>query len=207
MKRASKLNLGMRFRHPWTEADDRILQEIWSAPGPIKSHMRRLPNHTPSSCLMRAAELGLGKRVRSLYMNRFSWVEKAILSELSVSANLHIRHLAKAIGANPEYIRKVLVRLHGKGIRIAGWTHLTVAGSSWSPLWALGGEPDAPMPAKRSDSERAKAYRAARAAKTYARSPFAVALGQVQPVAAPTGRVFQQPMDIEEWGHSRKEAA
>jgi hypothetical protein len=206
-KRASKLKLEMRFRHPWTQADDEILREIWCSPGSIKSQMRRLPNHTPSSCQVRAAQLGLGLRDRSLYA-RSSWVERAVLIELSKASNLHIRHLAKVTGANEEHIRRVMNRLRGKGVRIAGWTHLTVAGSVWSPLWALGNEPDAPMPQKRSDSERSRAYRAARAAKTYVRSPFAVALGQVQPItASSTGRVYRQPMDIEEWGHSRKEAA
>lgn len=205
--RAESLGLGSRYV-AWTNEEDRILTEIWSMGTSLKSQMHRLPNRSWKAAIDRARVIGLKARPAKQFVSKYSWVEDVVIAELAKGTPLSAHLIADRTPASYQRAIQILRRGHGSKYRIADWERRNVTGTgSWTAIWALGSEPDAPRPANKSREAQSRDYRQKKRIAAGRFNPFLAAAGLVTPPSSGCGRVYQQPMEIDDWGQSRKEAA
>jgi hypothetical protein len=199
--RAKRIGLGARYI-AWTAEEDSILREIWMR-GSVKSQLSRLPGRSWKGVLTRAEKLRLPKRSASIFVGGGSWVDDAVHRILKSGLPMNAHILAGEIGASYSRTSRILNQDRNDHFRIVGWEHVSASNiGAWTPIWSIGSEPDVPMP-KKSSTERMRITRAKQRMNAASFNPFATAMGVVEIKSTIQGRIFTQPMDVEQWHQSR----
>jgi hypothetical protein len=190
----------------FTPEQSALIARIWVNGGSIKPYLAELGDRPYSTVVSHAIKtLHLGPRPKSDRGHKeYAW--SVIESELQKEPGTVPEITARTGFVFSTVNKRLCLSNAGESgrVHIIDWRKRSNGGKP-VPVYAFGPGENAPMPAPFTASEKA---RLVRDRKRGARNPFLVAAGFVPPkLTAPTGRVFQQPMDIEEWGHSRKEAA
>jgi hypothetical protein len=192
VQRAARLRLGARHI-AWSGEEDAILAEIYAGNGSIKSQMHRLPGRTYISAKSRAERLHLDHKA-PITDGSLSWIKAAALIELQKGIPLSDATLSRITGATRAGLKPILKRMHGNGIRVAGWERS--GAYSWLPQFAIGNEPDVPKPAPK---DRLQALREFRERQRIAKgriNPFSAMTGLIAAPTGQPGRVYRQSMSI-----------
>lgn len=189
----------------WTPEENAILAEIWASPRTIKAGMHRLPNRTYDAARVHAEILGLGNKTPAQKGSRSPYFIK-IARSIAANGPLTTLEISRILGVCRRTIQRILDDCHGTDFYIGDWKK--VGSNHIAAAWMIGSLDDAPKPEPKTAREAHKDYRTRKKIKAGKYDPFAVAAGLIRPVCTVhTGRVYQQSMDIDEWGYSRKEAA
>lgn len=183
------------IKNDWLMSEIALLRDKYSAALTHTELMALFPRHTPGSVHRKAAELGLSRSQVGIPKPRHGLTR--LLTVLKKSGPSTKKQIAECLGICEGAVQN-LIRAYRSELRIGGWEPPPRAGK-WAPKWAIAnGLPDVAPPF---------APRGAKVGRKAA-NPFATAAGLVQPaLTSAVGRVFQQPMDVDEWGQSRREAA
>ncbi|MCA8242888.1 MarR family transcriptional regulator [Burkholderia sp. AU32262] len=170
----------------WTTAEARRLARLYPSPIPSKALYAAFPRHSRKSVQTFATRVLKIKRAPD-YRSRATpaWDRmRAILEREPLS----VRELVKRCGVSQQRVSELLT-IHRTEVHIVDWIP-PVCRAQWRAVWAVGTGPDVPCPA----AIKTEAARAARSAMK--RNPFLAAAGLVTIPAGERGRVFQQPMDV-----------
>ncbi|MDS0850080.1 hypothetical protein [Burkholderia cenocepacia] len=173
----------------WTTAEARLLARLYPSPIPSKALYAAFPRHPRKSVQIYARTvLKISrpprdhKTVAAPAWNRM----RAILE----SEQLSVRELVERCGVSQQRVSELLT-IHRAEVQIVDWIP-PVGRAQWRAVWAVGTGLDVPCPA----SIKTEAARAARDAMK--RNPFLAAAGLVTIPTGERGRVFQQPMDVDD---------
>lgn len=183
------------IKNDWLMSEIALLRDTYAIAITHAELMALFPRHTAGSVHRMAAELGLSRSQVGIAKPRHGLTR--LLMMLNARGPSTKKQIAEGLGICEGAVQN-LVRSYRSELRVGGWEPPPRAGR-WAPKWAVAnGLPDVAPPF---------APRGAKVGRKAA-NPFATAAGLIQPVlSSGVGRVFQQPMDIEEWGQSRAEAA
>ncbi|WP_175785363.1 hypothetical protein [Burkholderia ambifaria] len=171
----------------WTTGEARLLARLYPSPIPSKALYAAFPRHSRKSVQTFAARVLKVTRGQRDYRSRATpaWDRmRAILEREQLS----VRDLVKRCGVSQQRVSELLA-IHRAEVHIVDWIP-PIGRAQWRPVWAVGNAPDVPCPA----AIKSDAARAARSAMT--RNPFLTAAGLVTIPAGERGRVFQQPMEV-----------
>ncbi|MGN6085814.1 helix-turn-helix domain-containing protein [Trinickia sp.] len=192
---ANSLGLKRDGRQQWETTEIRLLYELYPTTTPIREIVARLAPHTKESIHKQAACQGLKRPRCGVEHHHPGWERLRLL--LESRGALTQAQIAGALGISQSAVHK-LRQAYGNNLRTAGYVPPVHQGK-WTPMIGLAdGRPDAPKPFR---------PQGARSGRKMA-NRFATAAGLVTPsLTAPTGRVFRQPMEIEDWRQTCEEAA
>ena len=168
----------------FTNHEVEIIRKHWPTAMPREQIIALLPRHTYDSVKQYASQRLKLKRCSS------PWWEP-LRDLLSVKPRTKTE-IAAAFGVSAHCAGEIIAEYHGTKVYIKSYD--IGQGKGRAPArWAIGNEPDAPPPI--SQRRRAKSTV----------NPFAVAAGLVDaPKVGQVGRVFAQPMEVENWRDSRE---
>lgn len=183
------------IKNDWLMSEIALLRTSYGSAPSHAELMALFPRHTPGSVYGMAQQLGLSRSQRGFAKPRHGL--HRLLKLLEVNEPLTKKQISEHLGICEGAVQNLL-RLYRSELRIGGWEAPPRAGR-WSPKWMVAnGLPDVTPPF---------APRGAKVGRKMA-NPFATAAGLVQPnLTCAPGRVFQQPMEVEGWEQSRREAA
>ncbi|KWD81819.1 MarR family transcriptional regulator [Burkholderia ubonensis] len=173
----------------WTTAEARLLARLYPSPIPAKALYAAFPRHSRKSVQTYATTVLKVTRPPRNYKTVAApaWDRmRAILEHEPLS----VRELVKRCGVSQQRVSELLTN-HRTEVQIVDWIPPD-GRAQWRPVWAVGTGPDVPCPA----AIKTEAARAARAAMK--RNPFLAAAGLVTIPVGERGRVFQQPMDVDD---------
>ncbi|HDR9199335.1 TPA: hypothetical protein QDB48_000606 [Burkholderia vietnamiensis] len=173
----------------WTTGEARLLARLYPSPIPSKALYAAFPRHSRKSVQTFATRVLKLKRARRDYKSRATpaWDRmRAILEREQLS----VRDLVTRCGVSQQRVSELLT-IHRAEVHIVEWIP-PVGRAQWRPVWAVGTGPDVQCPA----SIKTAAARAVRDAMK--RNPFLAAAGLVTIPVGERGRVFQQPMDVDD---------
>ncbi|QND94722.1 hypothetical protein SY91_02132 [Burkholderia cenocepacia] len=173
----------------WTTAEARLLARLYPSPIPSKALYAAFPRHSRKSVQTFATRVLKLKRAQRDYRSRATpaWDRMRAILERE---RLSVRELVTRCGVSQQRVSELLT-IHRTEVQIVDWIP-PEGRAQWRPVWAVGAGPDVPCPA----AIKTEAARAARAAMK--RNPFLAAAGLVTIPVGERGRVFQQPMDIDD---------
>ncbi|AQQ20203.1 hypothetical protein [Burkholderia cenocepacia] len=172
----------------WTTAEARLLARLYPSPIPAKALYAAFPRHSRKSVQTFATRVLKIKRARRDYRARATpaWDRMRAILERE---RLSVRELVKRCGVSQQRVSELLT-IHRTEVQIVDWIP-PEGRAQWRAVWAVGTGPDVPCPA----AIKTEAARAARHAMK--RNPFLAAAGLVTIPAGERGRVFRQPMDVD----------
>ncbi|KVE11202.1 hypothetical protein [Burkholderia vietnamiensis] len=173
----------------WTTGEARLLARLYPSPIPSKALYAAFPRHSRKCVQTFATRVLKLKRARRDYKSRATpaWDRmRAILEREQLS----VRELVTRCGVSQQRVSELLT-IHRAEVQIVDWIP-PEGRAQWRPVWAVGTGPDVQCPA----SIKTAAARAVRDAMK--RNPFLAAAGLVTIPVGERGRVFQQPMDVDE---------
>ncbi|ENH6339717.1 hypothetical protein ABWH74_003071 [Burkholderia vietnamiensis] len=173
----------------WTTGEARLLARLYPSPIPSKALYAAFPRHSRKSVQTFATRVLKLKRAQRDYKSRATpaWDRmRAILEREQLS----VRDLVTRCGVSQQRVSELLT-IHRAEVHIVAWIP-PVGRAQWRAIWAVGTGPDVPCPA----AIKTEAARAARSAMK--RNPFLAAAGLVTIPVGERGRVFQQPMDVDD---------
>ncbi|MBR8136884.1 helix-turn-helix domain-containing protein [Burkholderia cenocepacia] len=173
----------------WTTGEVRLLARLYPSPIPSKALYAAFPRHPRKSVQVYARTvLKISRPPRDYKIVAApAWDRMRAILE---TEKLSVRELVERCGVSQQRVSELLT-IHRTEVRIVDWIP-PVGRAQWRPVWAVGTGPDVPCPA----AIKIKAARAARDAMK--RNPFLAAAGLVTIPAGERGRVFQQPMDVDD---------
>jgi hypothetical protein len=174
--RAQRIGVSMTGPSTWTKAEDQAIRRGYKHGIPLKEIAAELDGRSPRAICARAIRLGLNGKFAGKTGSTFSWIEMAARKALEDGIPLTARALIAATGASNPGMVHLLRRVHGKGFYIANWEN---CGHTYAAMWALGDEPDAERPAKKTAADSCRAWRARQKLKVGAGNPFATLILQV----------------------------
>ncbi|MDF0501578.1 hypothetical protein POK33_12705 [Burkholderia cenocepacia] len=173
----------------WTTAEARLLARLYPSPITSEALYAAFPRRSQNSVQTFARRVLKVKRPERDRQARATpaWDRmRAILEQEQLS----VRELVKRCGVSQQRVSELLT-IHRAEVHIVDWIP-PVGRAQWRPVWAVGTEPDVPRPA----AIKTETARAARSAMK--RNPFLTAAGLVTIPVGERGRVFQQPMDVDD---------
>ncbi|MCO8321920.1 helix-turn-helix domain-containing protein [Burkholderia cenocepacia] len=173
----------------WTTGEVRLLARLYPSPIPSKALYAAFPRHPRKSVQIFARTVLKISRPPRDYKTVAApaWNRMRAILE---SEQLSVRELVERCGVSQQRVSELLT-IHRAEVQIVDWIP-PVGRAQWRPVWAVGTGPDVPCPA----AIKTAAARAARSAMK--RNPFLAAAGLVTIPAGERGRVFQQPMDVDD---------
>lgn len=189
---------------PWTEEQNALLKRIWPTGENIKRYMPQLGNRGYTTIVSHAKKtLKLGPRPKSARGKlAYAWPTiEAELKKLPGTAPELIKRTGLAMCAVCTHLRESNPGPQGK-VHILAWRRRSTGGKPVA-VYALGPGENALMPDPFTTAEKWKRELSRRVGS----DPFAAAAGLVKAPTGETGRVFQQPMDIDDWTEAERRAA
>lgn len=183
------------IKNDWLTTEIALLRERYASTPSHAELMALFPRHTPNSVHRMARLEGLSRPRAGVV--KFRPGRERLMKLLEQEGPLTAKRIGERLGICHGAVEN-LKRAYRIDLRIAGWEPPPRAGK-WAPKWGIAnGLPDAFPPFLPKDAKVGRKMA----------NPFATAAGLVQPIlTASTGRIFQQPMDVEDWGQSQREAA
>lgn len=184
------------IKNDWLMTEIALLRKQYAVVPSCAELMAMFPRHTPNSVRRMASSQGLSRPLAGVVKCR-PGLER-VLDLLKQEGPLTAIQIGERLGIKKRAVENLRGMYRDK-FRIAGWEPPPGIGK-WSPKWGIAnGMPDAVRPFQKKGAKSGGRKMA---------NPFSVVAGFVQPApSSMKGRVFKQPMDIDEWGQSRKEAA
>ncbi|MBJ9669005.1 hypothetical protein I5693_15765 [Burkholderia cenocepacia] len=173
----------------WTTGEVRLLARLYPSPIPSKALYEAFPRHPRKSVQIYARTVLKISRPPRDYKTAAApaWNRMRAILE---SEQLSVRELVERCGVSQQRVSELLT-IHRAEVQIVNWIP-PVGRAQWRAVWAVGTGPDVPCPA----AIKTTAARAARRAMK--RNPFLAAAGLVTIPTGERGRVFQQPMDVDD---------
>ncbi|KVH04155.1 hypothetical protein WS84_17610 [Burkholderia anthina] len=173
----------------WTTAEARLLARLYPSRIPSRALYAAFPRHSRKSVqtfALRVLKVRRPERERKVCATP-AWDRMRAILE---TERLSVRELVERCGVSQQRVSELLT-IHRAEVQIVDWIP-PVGRAQWRPVWAVGTGPDVTCPA----AIKTQAARAARSAMK--RNPFLAAAGLVTIPAGERGRVFQQPMDVDD---------
>ncbi|WP_322073380.1 hypothetical protein [Burkholderia cepacia] len=173
----------------WTTGEARLLARLYPSPISSKALYAAFPRRSRKSVqnfALRVLKIKRPERDRKVCATPAWDRMRAILETEQLSA----RELVMRLGVSQQRVSELLTN-HRAEVQIVDWIP-PIGRAQWRAVWAVGTGPDLPCPA----SIKTEAARAVRSAMK--RNPFLAAAGLVAIPVGKRGRVFQQPMEVDD---------
>ncbi|PYE13383.1 hypothetical protein C7410_14738 [Paraburkholderia silvatlantica] len=198
----------------WTNQETADLIRVWTGKENLKRSLHLFQGRSYKAVIQRAHTLKLGPRP---YSDRgvVPFARVAVLRELKKNGPGDIPDLARRTRLTnsiiARYFKPSLGGEEGE-FHVTSWNRRPQGGAH-VPVYKFGPGENAPNPGRRTTAElcrakvfRDRAKRMASGERPRFVNPFATAAGLVSAPHGETGRVFKQPMDIDDRRHSREVA-
>ncbi|WP_175974555.1 hypothetical protein [Burkholderia sp. BCC1047] len=173
----------------WTTAEALLLARLYPSSIPAKALYAAFPRRSRKSVqtfALRVLKVRRPERDRKVCATP-AWDRMRAILE---TERLSVRELVARCGVSQQRVSELLT-IHRTEVQIVDWIP-PVGRAQWRAVWTVGTGPDVPCPA----AIKTEAARAARDAMK--RNPFLAAAGLVTIPVGERGRVFQQPMDVDD---------
>ncbi|KVT03381.1 hypothetical protein WT24_27105 [Burkholderia sp. MSMB1078WGS] len=170
----------------WTTAEARLLGRLYPSPITSEALYAAFPRRSQNSVqtfARRVLKVKRPERDRKVCATPAWDRMRAILEQEQFS----VRELVKRCGVSQQRVSELLT-IHRAEVHIVDWIP-PVGRAQWRPVWAVGTEPDVPRP---------PAIKTGATRSAMKRNPFLTAAGLVTIPVGERGRVFQQPMEIDD---------
>lgn len=195
----------------WTEEEKILLGKVWLEPGSLKLLAAKyFPARTSDGLKMMGVRLGLpSTRGRLKYHRRPGACAIKVRQALEQNDSLTCYEIEALLGGSvtlqtvQDYAKRWF--LAGE-THIAGWRRRSPDGQ-WSAAYKLGKGVNEDRPAAKSGNQvnRERYARSVGCKKTT--NPFLVAAGLVEAPKCSNGRVYAQPMEIDDWSVAERRVA